>query len=234
MASRMKTIKKGFQVETRNLLFLPKGYRSDRKYPMVTALHGMGMNADEFAELLAPLQDLPIILFVPEGVHPFEIRAGGRMRIGRAWYLYTGDETEFVQSMSSSGRHLRTLVDRVIAEHRVDPERRVLLGFSQGGYFAGYLGVKNSSRITGLVVMAARVKDEVLEKELARASGLQVLLVHGKKDRAVPFSAAKKSMAALEDAGLDVELKAYDCGHHVTAEQVRDVAVWLKQVFGLR
>ncbi len=234
MASRMKTIKKGFQVETRNLLFLPKGYRSDRKYPMVTALHGMGMNADEFADLLAPLAELPIILFVPEGVHPFEIRAGGRMRIGRAWYLYTGDEAGFVQSMSTSGRHLRTLVDRVIAEHRVDPERRVLLGFSQGGYFAGYLGIRNAARITGLVVMAARVKDEVLEKELARVSDLRVLLVHGRKDRAVPFSAAKKSASALEAAGLDVELRAYDCGHHVTAEQVRDVKAWLRKVFALK
>ena len=124
----------------------------------------MGMNAEEFAELLAPIQDLPIILFVPEGVYPFEIRAGGQMRIGRAWYLYTGDEAGFVQSMTQSGRHLRTLVDRVIAEQNVDPERRVLLGFSQGGYFAGYLGVKHASRISGLVVMAARIKGEVLEK----------------------------------------------------------------------
>ncbi len=209
MTSRTKTIKKGFQVETRNLLILPRGYRSDRTYPLVTALHGMGMNAEEFAELLAPLTELPIILFVPEGVHPFEIRAGGQMRIGRAWYLYTGDEAEFVQSMKASGRHLRTLVDRVIAEVQVDPDRRVLLGFSQGGYCAGYLGIQHAARLAGL-------------------------LVHGRKDRAVPFKAAKQSEAALQAAGLDVELRSYDCGHHVTAEQIRDVKAWLKKLFRLR
>ncbi len=234
MTSRTKTIKKGFQVETRNLLILPRGYRSDRTYPLVTALHGMGMNAEEFAELLAPLTELPIILFVPEGVHPFEIRAGGQMRIGRAWYLYTGDEAEFVQSMKASGRHLRTLVDRVIAEVQVDPDRRVLLGFSQGGYCAGYLGIQHAARLAGLVVMCARVKDEVLEKELTRAGDLSVLLVHGRKDRAVPFKAAKQSEAALQAAGLDVELRSYDCGHHVTAEQIRDVKAWLKKLFRLR
>ena len=124
MASRTKTIYKGFQVETRNLLILPKGYRSDRTYPMLTALHGMGMTAEEFSDLLAPLQDLPVILFVPQGVYPFEIRVGEQMRIGRAWYLYTGDETEFVQSMSVSGRHLRTLVDRVVAETVAQIKRR--------------------------------------------------------------------------------------------------------------
>ena len=234
MASRTKTIYKGFQVETRNLLILPKGYRSDRTYPMLTALHGMGMTAEEFSDLLAPLQDLPVIFFIPQGAYPFEIRVGGQMRIGRAWYLYTGDETEFVQSMSVSGRHLRTLVDRVIAEYRVDPKRRALLGFSQGGYFAGYLGIRHASRIAGLAVMAARVKDEVLERELPRAKHLSVLLTHGKKDRAVPYSAAEQSKAALEQAGLDVELRAYDCGHHVTQEQLLDVKAWLKKLFRLR
>ena len=48
-------------------------------------------------------------------------------------------------------------MDRVIDEYPVDPARRVLLGFSQGGYFAGYLGIRDSHRISGLVVMGARI-----------------------------------------------------------------------------
>jgi phospholipase/carboxylesterase len=225
------TIEKGFRVDTRNLLFRPKGFRKNRKYPLVTALHGMGMTAEEFARVFEPLRELPILFFVPEGVYPFEIRTGGQMRIGRAWYLYTGDEEEFVHSMSRSGRHLRTLVDKVIAEYPVDPTRRVLLGFSQGGYFAGYLGIRDYRRITGLVVMGARVKVEVLERELKLVRDLDVLLVHGRKDRAVPLSAATASLEALAAAGLSVDLKTYDCGHHITAEQVRDVRDWLEDLF---
>ncbi|MHC4471750.1 MAG: alpha/beta hydrolase [Planctomycetota bacterium] len=234
MASRTRTVKKGFQVETRNLLFLPKGYRSTRSYPLVVALHGMGMNADEFAEFLEPLRSLPILLFVPEGVYPFEIHTGERIDIGRAWYLYTGNDQEFVSSMVATGRHVLTLIDRVEKEHAVDPGRRVLLGFSQGGYFAGYLGVREAARFKGLVVMGARVKDEVLQKQLKRAKDLSVFLLHGRKDRSVPFQFAERSREALEGAGLDVRLKAYDSGHYVTNEEVRDVRTWLKKLLSLR
>jgi phospholipase/carboxylesterase len=234
MSPRIRSIEKGFKVGTRNLLHLPKGYRKSRSYPLVVALHGMGMNADEFAGFLEPLHELPTLLFVPEGVYPYEIHTGEGIDIGRAWYLYTGDDEEFVDSMRASGRHLLTLIDRVESEHSVDPSRRVLLGFSQGGYFAGYMGVRAAARFKGLVVMGARVKDEVLTRELKRAEDLSVFLLHGRKDRAVPFEFAERSRKALEDAGLDVKLKAYESGHYVTPEQVRDVKRWLRKLLGLR
>jgi phospholipase/carboxylesterase len=116
----------------------------------------------------------------------------------------------------------------------VDPKRRYLLGFSQGGYFAGYIGIKEAHRLAGLVIMGARVKSEVLGRELERARDLPVLLLHGKKDRAVPFASAVRSGEALTDAGLPTELRSYDCGHHVTPDQVRDVRDWLKRRISAR
>lgn len=225
----MGTIDKAFQIRTNNLVLLPKGYRSSRSYPMLVALHGMGMTAQEFAKILEPLRSLPIILLVPEGVYPFEIRRGSRMEIGRAWYLYTGDDDEFVESMDRSGRHLKTIIKKTLAEYSVDNERVALLGFSQGGYFAGYFGIKSAAYLAGLVVIGARVKDEVLARELPRARGLPVLLMHGRKDRAVPLRTAERSHRAVQDAvGESAELRTYACGHSVTPEQLRDARAWLK------
>ena len=244
MPPRIEIFRKHFSVPTDNLLLVPKGYRKDRRYPLVTALHGMGMNAEEFARLLAPVAELPLLLSVPEGVYPFEIRTGDSMRIGRAWYLYTGDQREFVESMRVSGRHLCALDARIEKVHRVDPDRRVLLGFSQGGYFAGYHGIRTASlrrgslrkgsRLRGLVVVGARVKTEVLGPRLRRAKGLSVLLSHGRKDRAVPFTAAEESRDALTAAGLEVDLREYPGGHHFTTDQVLDAKEWLRKLFGLR
>ena len=39
MSSRLLTIEKTFPVQTRNELVLPKGYRANRKYPVLVALH---------------------------------------------------------------------------------------------------------------------------------------------------------------------------------------------------
>ena len=231
MRANTKTITKAFPAETENLLFLPRGYDEGKKWPLVVALHGMGMTAPEFAGILEPLRRLPALVFVPEGVYPFEIRAGQQMRIGRAWYLYTGDEEAFVRSMERSGRHLRSLVDKVRKKHPVDPERVFLLGHSQGGYFTGYHAVRNASRYRGAVVIGARVKDEVLAKELKRAKHLSLLMLHGKKDRAVPFSIAKKSYEAVRAAGVDAKLRTYECGHSMTKEQLADAKKWLNKHF---
>lgn len=230
----MESIQKSFQIRTENLVLLPKGYRESRTYPLLVALHGMGMSAEEFAEILAPLRKLPIVILVPEGVYPFEIRTGGELRIGRAWYLYTGDEDEFLASMEKSGRHLKTLIRNTLAEYPIDNERVAMLGFSQGGYFAGYFGIRNAAYLAGLVVIGARVKDEVLERELPRAYGLPVLLMHGRKDRAVPLRLAEASHDAVQEAvGETAELRTYDCGHSVTTEQLRDARAWLKKTLGL-
>lgn len=196
----------------------------------MVALHGQGMNAEEFSKILSPLRARTSILFVPEGVYPFEVRAAGHLRIGRAWYLYKGDDEGFVRSMKKAGRHLRALIDRVMEEYPVNPERVALLGFSQGGYFAGYFGIRHAALFRGLAVMGARVKHEVLGRELPRSKHLQVLLTHGRKDRAVPIRLAEQSRDVLLEAGIDVEFRSYDCGHHVTAEQLRDLRAWLKQL----
>jgi phospholipase/carboxylesterase len=228
MGAHTSTIRKAFSVDTENLVYLPRGYDADRRWPLIVALHGMGMTAPEFAGMLGPLRRLPAILFVPEGVYPFEIRAGQQMRIGRAWYLYTGDEDAFVRSMEKSGRHLRTLVKKVSAEHAVDPGRVFLLGHSQGGYFAGYHAIRNARHYRGAVVIGARAKDEVLSRELRRAKDLSLLMLHGRKDRAVPYALARRSYEAVRAAGLDAKMRDYDSGHSLTKEQLADAKKWLK------
>lgn len=229
MSATTAKIDKSFSVETENLLFLPKGYDESRQWPLVVALHGMGMTAPEFAGLVDTLRKLPCLLFVPEGVYPYEIRTGQQMRIGRAWYLYTGDEEAFVRSMDRTGKHLNGLVKRVAKEHPVDADRVFLLGFSQGGYFAGYHAVRHWRLFRGAVVIGARVKHEVLAKELRKAKDLELLLLHGKKDRAVPFALAEKSHAAVKEAGLSVKFRAYDSGHSITKEELADAKRWLRK-----
>jgi len=225
----MGTIEKAFQIRTNNLVLLPKDYQSSRSYPMLVALHGMGMTPEEFAQILEPLRSLPILLLVPEGVYPFEIRRGTHMEIGHAWYLYTGNDDEFVESMERSGRHLKALIKKTLAEYSVDTERIAVLGFSQGGYFAGYFGIRNAAYLAALVVIGARVKDEVLTRELPRAHGLPVLMMHGRRDRAVPLRTVERSHLAVKEAiGETVELRTYSCGHSVTTEQLRDARAWLK------
>lgn len=227
MHERRETIRRRFSVETENLLLAPADLPPGRPAPLLVALHGMGMTAPEFAELLDPLvRALPARVLVPDGVLPYEIRSGERIRIGRAWYLYTGDEAAFLRSMESSGRHLDALIRDVVREHPADPGV-FLLGYSQGGYFAGYWGIRRAARFAGLVVMGARVKHESLAGRLRLARRLPVLVVHGRRDRAVPFARAMESRDALAAAGVPVEFVAHEAGHALTPEALAPAAAWL-------
>jgi predicted esterase len=82
-------------------------------------------------------------------------------------------------------------------------------------------------------VVGARVKHEVLERELARTNDLKVLLLHGRKDRAVPLRVAERSHRFVQAAlGTPaVTLKTYPCGHTLTVEQLSDAGGWLREVF---
>ena len=72
MAARTEMMEKGFLVRTRNLVHVPAGRTPKRGRPLVVALHGQGMNAEEFSKILGPLRARTSILFVPEGVYPFD------------------------------------------------------------------------------------------------------------------------------------------------------------------
>ena len=47
---------------------------------------------------------------------------------------------------------------------------------------------------------------------------------HGKQDRAVPYAACRKSIAALKAAGFSANLTSYaDMGHEITPEEASQV-----------
>ncbi len=192
---------------------------------MLVALHGMGMTATAFRRICRGIESGAYAVLYPEGAYPFEIRGPSGPSVGRAWYLYTGQNEEFVRQARRAERHIIRLRDGPGRANPIDPERCVIFGYSQGGYVAGYLAVRRADRFAAVVAASCRVKDEVLGRELSRARGkrLRVLLLHGRRDDSVPFSFAERSRDALERAGLDVRLKASPGGHRFTRSMARDV-----------
>jgi len=179
---------------------------------LVVALHGMGQSAASFEEeALACAPDGAAVL-VPQGPYAYEMRRReGPPRQGNAWYVFTGDSAEFVASMARTEDWLRALVGTVLLDapdEALRPERArvALLGFSQGGYLAGFVGVRNPERFRAVVVAAGRIKDEVLMDEAPRAAaaGLRVL------------DASAERLAA---AGVAVEFRTYPAAHAVLRDE---------------
>jgi phospholipase/carboxylesterase len=184
---------------------------------LVVALHGMGMSAEAFAETALALAPPAASVLVPQAPLPFEMRTAKAMRQGNGWYVYTGEDEAFLASMRRTEEWLVRQIDFAVADHGLDAKNLSLLGFSQGGYLAGWMGLRHSARLRHLVVAAARIKHEVLADDARRAaaSGLRVLQVHGESDENVAAAAAKASCEALAAAGVAAEFRSYPGGHAV-------------------
>lgn len=211
---------------------LPAGRPPAAGFPYLLALHGFGDDGARLGARLGGCAPARCALVLPDGPYPVEMRAEAPPRVGRAWYQYTGDGAEFVRAMVRTGAWLEELAAAVAERHALDPRRRVLLGYSQGGYLAGYHALAHAGAWRGLIVIAARIKHEALAEELPAAAGFPVLALHGARDASVGREAVERSIAALRAAGAAVDFRVHDGGHGLRAELVPAIRDFAADVLG--
>ncbi len=187
-----------------------------------------------FAALLSPLSDLPIRVLVPQAPERTTL-VHGRRRAVPSWYDYDGDPGRFQAELERSEQLITRFTGDVEGELGLRPRKRILLGFSQGGYCGAYVALRRPDLFGGMVISGARVKTEILEAEIRRAVAhdFAVLLCHGARDTSVGLQAARRSFDALRAGGLDAELRTFDSGHSMGRSQVYAIREWLEQRFGV-
>ncbi len=196
---------------------------------LVVALHGMGQTARYLESRLGCLRDPDRALLIPDAPLPFEVKTpeGGR-REGRAWYIYTGDQQAFLASANRTAQWLERLICEVRGTEALEEAPLVLLGYSQGGYFAGLFTARGTLRPARLVIINGRLKDEVVPPERA-VNWPGTLVVHGEKDRFLPIERARASAQALARAGAPVEFRGFPSGHGLNPDQIDLVDAWLRE-----
>ena len=193
---------------------------------LLVALHGQGMSAESFAAEALACAPPGAHLLVPQGPLPFEIRRPRGIRRGNGWYVYTGDNDEFRGWLARTEEWLTAVVQGVATRTAVDPRAVDLLGFSQGGYLAGWVGLRQAAPFRRLVVAGARIKHEALAAAARALPGsFSVLSVHGRDDESVDPSAARESSEALLELGVDARFAEFDGGHRVLRQAACTAAV---------
>ena len=112
----------------------------------------------------------------------------------------------------------------------MDPRKRVLLGFSQGGVVGYELALRNPGAWAGLAALSSW-----LPEELVKAAGspslanLPVFVTHGTQDQMIPVARAQESRAHLEGMGALLTYREHEMEHEVRPEALRDLVGWLDQ-----
>jgi phospholipase/carboxylesterase len=198
-------------------------------------LHGLGADGHDFVPIVEELDlaGLPPIRFVfPHApMQRVTINAGAVMR---AWYDVLGLDgvrREDEKGVRVSQGRVEALIDRE-KSRGITAARLVLAGFSQGGAIALQTGLRHPERLAGIMALSTYLPiPAVLKAEAADTSRqTPIFMAHGVADPLIALSRASTSRDALLSLGYRVEWHEYPMPHAVCAEEIADVATWLRRV----
>lgn len=195
--------------------------------PLIVYLHGFGQNIGVFQDLAGELMNLRGYHLFIQGPYPIYDRSRQKKveEWGRAWYLYDGEQPQFIRSLELSSEFIQEIIDGVL--NHIPVSRLCLFGYSMGGYQAGYFALSRWKHVTELVVVGGRIKTEVFEEREHPYSHLKVLALHGIEDESVGVEPSKESAEQLREWGAGVTFKSLQEGHALTSGYIFETIEWL-------
>ncbi len=193
----------GRKVESGYLVYLPTAYpESDRKWPLVLVLHGSGESGSDLDRLAAHglpgracETDMPFVVLAPQCPRKDD-------------WTYRGQQ-----------RRLIELVDTVVSEYRIDPDRIYAIGYSMGGYAVWDLATAHPQRFAAVVPICGRGNPS----RAATIKHLPIWVFHGERDEAISVAASREMVEALRKCGSAVRYTEYpNAGHDVWTRTFAD------------
>lgn len=189
-------------------LYVPETYTAERPLPLVMALHGGSGNGRSFVwSWLRDARSFGAILVAPTAV-------------GRTWALM-GDDGDTP--------NLNRILDLVSERWRIDPQRLLLTGMSDGGTFCYVSGLEAGSRFTHLAPACATFHPLMAAMaDAERVRGLPIYMVHGARDWMFPVEVARHARQALANAGANVDYhEIEDLSHCYPREINKELLSWM-------
>ena len=188
-------------------LDVPEHYDGSQAWPLVVALHGgSGNGADFLWSWLREARSRDFILLAPTS-------------LGRTWSLH---------APAIDGERLALQIERIVVEWRVDQERVLLTGLSDGATMTFLVGGAADSPFTHLAPIAGVLHPMNLANgNLERLRGRPIYLVHGALDWMFPVALAREAARILERSGADLVYRELeDLSHTYPREENAKIIEW--------
>ena len=196
------------------------------RYPAIIALHGRGTDENDLIPLISSLGLTDVLVISPRAPRPFEF--GG----GFAWYDVSQEGVPHAQTFVSSLDILRRFIDEIKTGYPVNRERVMLLGFSQGTVMAYAVSLLSPASFLGIAALSGYIpRRSGLPLTLENLGSFSAFVSHGTYDQIIPIRLARESVGLLKKAEARVDYREYPMGHEVSEETVRDLSVWVKDLF---
>ncbi len=148
------------------------------------------------------------------------------------------DQVDFQEAID----YLSLLLRDVVAVYQVDPQRVIVMGFSQGAALSYAFSQAHPELLRGVIALAGflprynrpsstplRSAHAVSQPSAGQSAFPRYLIIHGTLDQAVPIARAREARAVLERRGASVEYHEHRVGHKVSAQGMKEIARWLAE-----
>jgi predicted esterase len=188
-------------------LFVPKGYTANERWPVLLFLHGAGERGSDG------------VLQTTVGLGPVVRKQASTFPFIAVFPQCEDTETRYLSGWTSETKDAQralAILESVEKEFSVDPNRRVLTGWSMGGYGAWSVAASTSDRWSAIVPLAGGGTPEMAEK----LKGKPVWAFHGAEDAAIRPSQSRRMIASLRENGAEPRYTEVTRGGHEIAEIV--------------
>ncbi|REL33024.1 hypothetical protein DYD21_12240 [Rhodohalobacter sp. SW132] len=224
-AELLQSGKAGFKIQVPYQL-LETGKKEAEK-PLIVYLHGFGKNIKSFKTECIPMLGLSAYHLFIQGPYPLYDRKGQKKveDWGRAWYMYDGEQEQFRVSLDHASRFIRQIIQRTTGA--ISSNRTCIIGFSMGGYLAGYHAIHNPEQVNELIMYGARFKSELLIGDYRKISHQNILALHGIDDNMVEPAPQRKEMEVLRSNGVDATFVEIEETHTFSNTGIERIIDWL-------
>lgn len=199
---------------------LPTGYDANESYPLVVALHGHNKTEGQATGLWDEG-----FFYMPDFIL-VSVRGPFNSTRGFSWYKPRGEGVDASTRRNASALTCEQLILQVIAEveqdYSVDPDSRILLGFSIGSSIAFFAGLRNPDVFSGIASFSGVVdRAWAVEPTPENAGHLDVFIGIGRRESSALLKSARRMIGQLRKAEANARLDIHEEGHVIKAAQVR-------------
>lgn len=200
-------------------------------FPTLLMLHGRGANAFDLLGLAPHVCQGNFLVICPQG--PLETPIAPDM-MGYSWYPMSLGGAPDVTAILSSQKQLRDFLDECLRRYPIDPNKLVLLGFSQGGVMAYSLALADPQHFAALAVLSSWLPGELVAQLQigSTVQSLPALIQHGTQDSTIEVGRARDSVERLHELRLPLTYLEYEMGHEIRPKSLMDLSAWLEKNLG--
>ncbi len=191
--------------------------------PLLVLLHGIGTDEND----LFPIADL-----LDPRFQVVSLRAPGQYVMGHSWFHIDfqrdGTVVPDVAGARATLADLRRWLAAAPERYGTDPQRTVLLGFSQGAMMS--LGVLRTApeQVAAVIALSGRAPGELFPAAAPAPAiaAVPLFVAHGLYDDVLPIAHGRATKEAFAGS-TDLTYREYPVAHGITDAELRDVGAWV-------